>query len=201
MATPPRGVARGGHLPAGCRRRSKSPYFAPGPRIPRLPMRFRVRSTSRRSRWFASATLRRRAVGPDLSAKCAAWPTGSAGEANNRSRRESDSGQNAEPTSSARTKPGPSAMAVNNRCRRRVLPRRASLFAEPALPVGHAVGWRDIADLKVGTTPASLRPPRVLRGISRKRRGELSAAAQGPCTLREPAVRASWPHVRDRVDL
>ena len=35
-------------------------------------------------------------------------------------------GQNAEPTTSARTKPGPSAMAVSNRCRRRVLPRRAS---------------------------------------------------------------------------
>ncbi len=79
-----------------------------------------------------------------------AWVTGSAGGANNRSRREGDSGQNAEPTPSARTKPGPSAMAVNNRCRRRVLPRRApgpptrqprwggySLFAELALTVGH----------------------------------------------------------------
>ena len=67
-----------------------------------------------------------------------AWVTGSAGGANNRRRREGDSGQNAEPTPSARTKPGPSAMAVNNRCRRRVLPRRASLFAEPVLTVGHA---------------------------------------------------------------
>ena len=31
---------------------------------------FQVRSTSRRSRWFASATLPRRAVGPGLSATC-----------------------------------------------------------------------------------------------------------------------------------
>ena len=38
-----------------------------------------------------------------------------------------------EPATSARTKPGPSAMAVNNKRRRRVLPRRPSLFAEPAL--------------------------------------------------------------------
>jgi len=78
------------------------------------------------------------------------WVTGSAGEANNRSRREGDSEQNAEPTTSARTRLGPSAMAVNNRCWRRVLPRRApgpptrqprwggySLFAELALPVTH----------------------------------------------------------------
>ena len=42
-----------------------------------------------------------------------------------RRRREGDSGQNAEPTPSARTNPGPSAMALTSRCRRRVLPRRA----------------------------------------------------------------------------
>ena len=62
-------VSRGGYFSARCRRRSKSPYFAPVPRISRLPMRFRVRSTSRRSRWFASATLPRRAVGACLSVK------------------------------------------------------------------------------------------------------------------------------------
>jgi hypothetical protein len=66
------------------------------------------------------------------------WVTGRADGANNRRRREGDSGQNAEPTSSARTKPGPSAMVLNNRCRRRALPRRASLFAEPALTAGDA---------------------------------------------------------------
>ena len=47
------------------------------------------------------------------SERCAAWLTGSAGGANNRRRREGDRGQNAEPASSARTIPGPSAMAVN----------------------------------------------------------------------------------------
>ena len=65
----PSSTTRETQLSARCRRRSKSPYFAPGPRIPRLPMRFHVRSTSRRSRWFASATLRRRAVGACLSSK------------------------------------------------------------------------------------------------------------------------------------
>ena len=83
------------------------------------------------------------------------WPTGSAGEANNRSRRDSVSGQNAEPTSSARTKPGPSAMALNNRCRRRVLPCRASLFAEPARLVDHVGQFEEATRPRraVGTGP------------------------------------------------
>ena len=39
------------HLSADCRRRSRSPFFAPATRISRLPMRFRLRGASRRSRW------------------------------------------------------------------------------------------------------------------------------------------------------
>ena len=97
---------------------------------------FRPRSTSHRSRWFAPADVsRRHSTANDFTSTWAA-SAGSSGGANNRRRRESDSGQNAEPTPSARTTPGPSAMAGNNRCRRRVLPRRASLFAEPALAAG-----------------------------------------------------------------
>ena len=53
----PSSTTRETQLSARCRRRSKSPYFAPGPRISRLPMRFRVQSTSRCSRWSASASL------------------------------------------------------------------------------------------------------------------------------------------------
>jgi hypothetical protein len=48
------------HLSAECRRRSRSPYFAPATRVPRLPMRFRLRRASRRSRWFAAAVLSQR---------------------------------------------------------------------------------------------------------------------------------------------
>ena len=75
------------------------------------------------------------------SATCAAWATGSAGGANNRSRRESVSGQNAEATRSA----GPSlvrAPGSDNRRRRRVFRAPSFVFAEPALPVGHA-GMRE----------------------------------------------------------
>ena len=56
----PSSTTRETHLPARCRRRSKSRYFAPATRIPRLPMRFRLRRASRRSRWFTSASLLRR---------------------------------------------------------------------------------------------------------------------------------------------
>ena len=122
----PSSTTRETHLSATCRRRSRSPGCALATRIARLPMRFRVRSTSRCSRWSASAS---RPPSPsDCLAGCDKCNvlTGSAGEANNRRRREGDSGQNAEPTTPARTKPGPSAMALNKRCRRHVLPRRAS---------------------------------------------------------------------------
>ena len=50
----------------------------------------------------------------------------SVGGANDRSRRDGVSGQNMEPATSARTKPGPSAKALNNECWRHVLPRRSS---------------------------------------------------------------------------
>ena len=48
------------------------------------------------------------------------------GAANDRRRRDGDSRQNAEPATSASAKPGASAMTENDRCRRCVLPRRAS---------------------------------------------------------------------------
>ena len=50
MATRQWRVSRGGHLSATCRRRSRSGFFAPGPRISRLPMRFRVRRVRRVAR-------------------------------------------------------------------------------------------------------------------------------------------------------
>ena len=84
------------------------------------------------------------------------WVTGSAGGANNRRRRESDSGQNAEPTPSAKTKPGLSAMALNQQT-------SATRFAAPSFFVcGTGAHGRPRlcraccanADLKVGTTLA-----------------------------------------------
>ena len=48
--------------------------------------------------------------------------------------------KNTEPATSARTTPGPSAMALNKECWRRVLPRRLPLFAEPVLPDADADG-------------------------------------------------------------
>ena len=59
------------HLSATCRRRSRSPFFAPATRIPRLPMRFRLRRASRRSRWFAAARRVSPARQTDQGAKCA----------------------------------------------------------------------------------------------------------------------------------
>jgi hypothetical protein len=59
------------HLSARGRRRSRSGVFAPGPRISRLPMRFRVRSTSRCSRWSASASPPPQPERTPQGAKCA----------------------------------------------------------------------------------------------------------------------------------
>jgi hypothetical protein len=151
------------HLPARCRRRSRSPFFAAATRIPRLPMRFRLRrevaslamvcfrkpvSPADRPTPGATCALKRHrvTVPPGGSAFGGGHSdevpqaveygsaAGSAGDANNRSRRDSVRGQNTEAATSASAKPGASAMPVSNKRRRRVLPRRASLFAEPALP-------------------------------------------------------------------
>ena len=66
-----------------------------------------------------------------------AWVTGRAGGANNRRRREGDRGQNAEPTSSARTKPGPSAHGSEQQM-------SATRFAAPSAGAPNAaaaLGW------------------------------------------------------------
>ena len=64
-------LSRGGHLSATCRRRSRSPFFAPATRIARLPMRFRLRSASRRSRWSPqhACLARSNVIGTARSAK------------------------------------------------------------------------------------------------------------------------------------
>jgi hypothetical protein len=57
------------HLSARCRRRSRSWGFAVASRISRLPMRFRLRGDSRRSRWFASENVSRRLGRPSSASK------------------------------------------------------------------------------------------------------------------------------------
>ena len=69
-----RDVSRGGHLSAACRRRSRSPCLRTATRIARLPMRFRLRSASRRSRWFAAAACLACCEGDRHGAKCDAEP-------------------------------------------------------------------------------------------------------------------------------
>ena len=149
----PSSTTRETHLSARCRRRSKSWGCAVATRISRLPMRFRA---TPRVASLAMARFRKR-VSPareyDVAgtAKAEAASAGSAGIANNEGGATALVDKTREPTTSARTKPGPRAMAVNNECRRRVLPRRrrgpqrgsrvgvaVPLFAAPVLPGGDA---------------------------------------------------------------
>jgi hypothetical protein len=62
-----------------------------------------------------------------------------------------------EPATSARTRLGPRAMALNNKRRRRVLPRRASCLRNQ-----HSRTTRTTADLKVGTTTDVIQPAGIL---------------------------------------
>ena len=58
------------HLSARCRRRSKSPFFAPASRIPRLPIRFRATPRVASLAWVAAATWLT-GLPTDRDAKCA----------------------------------------------------------------------------------------------------------------------------------
>jgi len=129
MERPRCGVSRGGHLSATCRRRSRSRGCAVATRISRLPMRFRVRSTSRCSRWSASASLRRRALTPRLIAK----------------------GADVVGRECRRCKQSKFAGATGDKTRR-VLPRRASCLRNRPSRSAASVHYREVADLKVGTT-------------------------------------------------
>ena len=64
-------VSRGGHLSARCCQRSKSPFFAPASRIPRLPMRFLAAPRVASLAWFTSANRCRRLAGDALRAQSA----------------------------------------------------------------------------------------------------------------------------------
>ncbi len=138
-----------------CGRVHNAGPFAQLAAVPQLTMRFPATEYAHRSRWFATASLHR-AIFDVRSTPRAQEPSTDRerGGANNRRRRDGVSGQNAEPTPSARTKPGPSAMAVSNRCRRRVLPRRASLFAEPALTAGNGPCAREVRSVGEGSRGA-----------------------------------------------
>ena len=71
-----------------------------------------------------------------------AWVTGSAGEANNRRRRESESGQNAEPTPLREDHAWSERHGSEQQMSATRFAAPSFLFAEPALTVGRAAGSR-----------------------------------------------------------